>query len=149
MYLIDGNNLIGHTKEIPYHDPGARQRLLDHIVPFLEASHSKATVVFDGGSQSLRKSRRIQLVFSGSMSSADDRIRHLVESAPAPRDLCVVSSDNAVYGYSRSCGSRAIKCHEFNRLIRETAQSHPPGENREHTVEDLKQWLRYFGEEEE
>jgi predicted RNA-binding protein with PIN domain len=148
MYLIDGNNLIGHSKDISYHDQQARQKLLDRVLPFLEQRNTRAVIVFDGGAQPLRKSRRIQLVFSGPKSSADERIRQMVEASPSPRNLCVVTSDNAVYGYSRSCGARAMKCHEFNRLLKETSCSQENEESREFSIENLRQWMRHFGEEE-
>ena len=57
MYLIDGNNLIGHTKSISYKDPQARQQVLDRISKFLESRHRNATVVFDGSAEPLRKTR--------------------------------------------------------------------------------------------
>ena len=147
MYLIDGNNLIGHSKDFPYHDPQARQKLLERLIGFLGSWHSKAVVFFDGVSQPLRKSRNIQLVFSGPKSSADEKIRQFVEASSSPQSLCVVTSDNPVYGYCRSCGARAMKCHEFNRLLRESLRSQDSKENRELHIDDVRQWLRYFGEE--
>ena len=50
MYLIDGNNLIGHTKSISYRDPQARQQIVDRIANLLEFRRRKATIVFDGRS---------------------------------------------------------------------------------------------------
>ena len=147
MYLIDGNNLIGHTKTISYRDPQARQILLDRISIFLNLKRRKATVVFDGSPQPLRKSRWIQLVFAGPNSSADNLIRREVESAKSRKSVCVVSSDNAVHGYARTCGVEALKCHEFNRLLAEAKEGEP--EKRDLPQGDLKHWLRYFGEEEE
>jgi predicted RNA-binding protein with PIN domain len=149
MYLIDGNNLIGHSKEISYHDPQARQKLLERVIPFLGDRGNKAIIFFDGGSQSLRKSRNIEIVFSGPKSSADEKIRQFVEASSLPKSLCVVTSDNSVYGYCRSCGARAMKCHEFNRLLRENQRAQYPQEKRETQIDDLRQWLRYFGEDEE
>lgn len=149
MYLIDGNNLIGHSKDISYHDPQARQKLLERVIAFLGERGSKAIVFFDGVSQPLRKSRNIQLVFSGSKFSADERIRQFVETSSSPKSLCVVTSDNSVYGYCRSCGARAMKCHEFNRLLRESLTAQNSKENRESPIDDLRKWLRYFGEEED
>ena len=75
MYLIDANNLIGHTKSISYKDPQARQQVLDRIAKFLESRHRKATVIFDGTAEPLRKTRWMQLVFSGPGRTADDLIR--------------------------------------------------------------------------
>ena len=148
MYLIDGNNLIGHTKSIPSQESaGARQLLLNHVSGFLEVTRRKAIVVFDGKSEPLRKTSRVQLVFSGPRTSADEVIRRQVESSKTRKDLCVISSDNAVYGYARSCGVRALKCLEFNRLIQEAAGG-KIDEKRDFSVDNVKDWLRYFGEEE-
>jgi len=149
MYLIDGNNLIGHTKSISYKDPQARQQVLDRIAKFLESRHRKATVVFDGTAQALRKTRWMQLVFSGPGRTADDLIRKQVEAAQSRKGLCVVSSDNGVYGYARSCGVEALNCHEFNRLLNEELVAGAEPEKRDVPVESIKHWMRYFGEEDE
>jgi predicted RNA-binding protein with PIN domain len=147
VYLIDGNNLIGHTKSISYKDPQARQLLLNRLQPFLETKRRKAVIVFDGDAEPLRKSHWMQLVFSGAKASADDFIRSQLTASRASRDLCVVSSDNAIYGYARSCGIQALRCHEFNRLLSMSAADNN-SEQRDMRIDDLKEWLRYFGEEE-
>ena len=149
MYLIDGNNLIGHTKSISYKDPQARQQVLDRISTFLESRHRNATVVFDGSSEPLRKTRWMRLVFSGPGRTADDLIRKQVETARSRKGLCVVSSDNGVYGYARSCGVEALKCHEFNRLLKEEIVTDAEPEKRDVPVENIKHWMRYFGEDDE
>ena len=149
MYLIDGNNLIGHTKSISYKDPHARQQLLDRIARFLESRHRKATVIFDGTAAPFRKTRWMQLVFSGPRQTADDLIRHQVEAARSRKALCVVSSDNGVYGYARSCGVEALKCHEFNRLLNEELVAGAEPEERAVPIESIEHWMRYFGEENE
>ena len=149
MYLIDGNNLIGHTKSISYKDPQARQQVLDRIAKFLESRHRKATIIFDGTAEPLRKTRWMQLVFSGPGRTADDLIRKQVEAARSRKGLCVVSSDNGVYGYARSCGVEALKCHEFNRLLNEELVAGAEPEKRDVPVESIKHWMRYFGEEDE
>jgi len=149
MYLIDGNNLIGHTKSISYKHPQARQQVLDRLAKFLESRHRKATVIFDGMAESLRKTHWMQVVFSGPGQTADDLIRCQVESARSRKGLCVVSSDNGVYGYARSCGVEALKCHEFNRLLNEELIAGAEPEIRDEPVVSIKQWMRYFGEEDE
>lgn len=149
MYLIDGNNLIGHTKSISYKDPKARQQVLDRILKFLESRQRNATVIFDGTAEPLRKTRWMRLVFSGPGRTADELIRHQVEVARSRKSLCVVSSDNAVYGYARSCGVAALKCHEFNRLLNEELVARVEPEERDFPADSIQQWLRYFGEEDE
>ena len=149
MYLIDGNNLIGHTKSISYRDPRARQQVLDRIASFLESRRRIATVVFDGSTEPLRKNRWMRLVFSGPGRTADELIRRQVEEAGSRKDLCVVSSDNGVYGYARSCGVAALKCHEFNNLLNKEQVSNSEPEKRDIPTESIKHWMRYFGEEDE
>lgn len=149
MYLIDGNNLIGHTKSISYKDPKARQQVLDRIAGFLESRRRSATVVFDGTAEPLRKTRWMRLVFSGPGRTADDLIRGQVEGTRSRKDLCVVSSDNGVYGYARSCGVDALKCHEFNRLLNDELVAGVETEKRDIPAENIEHWMRYFGEEDE
>jgi hypothetical protein len=54
-----------------------------------------------------------------------------------------------VYGYARSCGVDALKCHEFNRLLSEELLAAVEPEKRDVPVENIKHWMRYFGEEDE
>lgn len=91
----------------------------------------------------------MRLVFSGPDRTADDLIRSRIEAAHSRKGVCVVSSDNGVYGYARSCGVDALKCHEFNRLIRQESAQAAEQENRDVAPEDLQRWMRYFGEEDE
>ncbi len=146
MYLIDGNNLIGHTRDLSLRDRNCRQHLIDRLIPFFNQKRKEALVFFDGASEPLRKSRRIQIQFSGPNRIADDLIRRRVEQEGAPRSLCVVSSDNSVYGYARSCGCRALRCHEFNRLATRL-EDDPIGSEEGVPSEPKEGWLRYFGEE--
>jgi predicted RNA-binding protein with PIN domain len=148
MYLVDGNNLIGHTKGISLKSGNCRQQLIDRLIPFLDRKRRRALVFFDGAGEGLRKSHRIQIEFSGRKLSADEQIRRKVAQSTAPKNLCVVSSDNWVYGYGRSCGSKALRCHEFNRLLHDLGDTESDS-NDGVPPEDMKGWLRYFGEEDD
>ena len=148
MYLVDGNNLIGHTKGLSLEDRQCRQQLIDRLIPFLDRKRQRALVFFDGAGEGLRKSHRIQIEFSGRNLTADEQIRRKVARSTAPRNLCVVSSDNGVYGYARSCGSRALRCHEFNRLLA-CIEVDPVDSEAGVPPEEIKAWLRYFGEEDD
>ncbi|MFN8008751.1 MAG: NYN domain-containing protein [Terriglobia bacterium] len=148
MYLIDGNNLMGHTGSRANRPSEMdRQSVLNRVADFLEKTGRKAILVFDGSRSPLRKTSRVHLEFAGPRQKADDVIRHQIEHSRSRKDLIVVSSDNGIYGYARSCGVRALKCHEFNRLLQETPEKNVD-ENRHIPVADTKEWLRYFGEEE-
>ena len=47
-YIIDGNNLIGSSRDISLDDKDAREKIVNLIRKFQESKNTKITVVFDG-----------------------------------------------------------------------------------------------------
>ena len=141
-YLIDGNNLIGHTEGLSLTSPNCRQQLIDRLLPFCNTKRKRALVFFDGARTPLSKGVRIEIRFSGPNRTADDLIRREVERSPTPKDLCVVSSDGAVYSYARGCGSQALRCHEFNRRLNDVANA--PTDSGKPLNPDTEYWLKQF-----
>jgi hypothetical protein len=81
-------------------------------------------------------------------------IRGLVDSAPTPRDLIVVSSDKALYSYARTRGARVLRVHEWSALERQarsTSVARPRGapaeKEKPEREDDVAGWLKTFGEE--
>ena len=82
-------------------------------------------------------------------------IRDLVDSAPSPQDLIVVSSDKALYSYARTRGARVLRVHEWNALERQALSElarpeesrHPKDEEKPERETDVEGWLKTFGEE--
>ena len=143
MYLIDGNNLIGHSRHLSLKDQNCRQNLIDFLIPLLNCKKRQTIVYFDGPEELLQKTKYIEIRFSGS-ETADQQIRKTIELAISPNNLCVVSSDNGVYNHAKSCGVRALKCHEFNLFLSKIREDPEPLEV-VMSEEDIRDWSNYFG----
>ena len=145
MYLIDGNNLIGHSRHLSLEDQNCRQNLIDSLIPLLNCKKRQTIVFFDGPEklEPLQKTKYIEIRFSGS-ETADQQIRKTIELAISPNNLCVVSSDNEVYNHAKNCGVKALKCHEFNRFLSKIREDPEPLEVAM-SEEDIRDWSNYFG----
>lgn len=80
------------------------------------SERNRVTVVFDGPAGdlplSVRSRPNVTLMFSGS-ASADELIRRIVEGAPSPADVTVVSDDKEVRFFAAACGVHVLGAGEF------------------------------------
>jgi predicted RNA-binding protein with PIN domain len=150
-YLIDGNNLLGSWGG-PRDDDDGRAVVVRRVAAFCRARNVKATVVFDG--HPLRPDMASQELGLVSLrvpprgGDADTVIRELVERAPRPAELIVVTSDKALYSYVKTLGASVLRAHEWNALERHA----PPrgrgassaSEKPDHE-DDIEGWLKKFG----
>ncbi len=115
-YIIDGYNLIKHRCFAPsssIHDPRFA------LIQFLRKEKpcgslkNKVTIVFDGysGDLSLR-GLEFEVIFSCE-ESADKRIKEMVENAPTPKNLAVVSDDREIRDFVKLCGAVSLRVEEF------------------------------------
>lgn len=152
-YLIDGNNLLGSWGG-PQGGDDRRAEVVRRVAAFCRARNVKATVVFDG--RPLRPDMASQELGLLSLrvpppgEDADTVIRELVERAPRPAELIVVTSDKALYSYVRTLGASVLRAHEWNALERRV----PPGRGASPAAEkperedDVEGWLKRFGSSE-
>lgn len=149
-YIVDGNNVMGQTPGWHHDKAGARRRLLEQVAAFNRVKKTRITVVFDGapgrafpeGSAFLG----VKVLYAVAGSDADSRICRLVEASKDRRGLTVVTSDRQLSFLVRSNGATVLRSGEFRKLMAEVesrASSVRDGEGIE--VEDLNEWLRYFG----
>ena len=119
-YIIDGYNLIKHRSFAPsanIHDPRFA------LVQFLRREKpcgslkNKVTIVFDGysGDLSLR-GLEFEVIFSCE-TSADERIKKMVESEPLPKSLVVVSDDRQIRDFAKLCGVVSLGIDEFLPIL--------------------------------
>jgi predicted RNA-binding protein with PIN domain len=150
-YLIDGNNLLGSWGG-PRDDDDGRGEVVRRVAAFCRARSVKATVVFDG--HPLRPDMAAQDLGPLSLrvpppgTDADTVIRELVERAPRPAELIVVTSDKALYSYVKTLGASVLRAHEWNALERHA----PPRGRRAGSAsekpereDDVEGWLKKFG----
>lgn len=154
-YLIDGNNVLGS-----WGDAGragdARPEVVRRVAAFCRARGARAVLVFDGapfrpelGGQELG---RVSLRFPVDGRDADSLIRELVDAAPRPAELLVVTSDKALYSYARTRGAAALRAHEWNALARGVAPRAPKrtraaSSEKPERETDVEGWLERFSRE--
>ncbi|MBI1746923.1 MAG: NYN domain-containing protein [Acidobacteria bacterium] len=147
-YVVDGNNLIGHTTSLHLNDDRSRQALVQKISLFHNAGGGQVVIVFDGEPCGLVPAGLtlggVRVLYAGGRSDADTKIKSMVSARRNPQDLIVVSSDTAVYNYARQHGAKAMKCHEFNIKMTEVIKGKSAEESKPE-VGELNEWYRYFG----
>jgi predicted RNA-binding protein with PIN domain len=150
-YLIDGNNLLGSWGG-PQGQDDRREEVVRRVAAFCRARGVKATLVFDG--HPLRPDMASQDLGPVSVrvpprgDDADTVIRELVERAPRPAEIIVVTSDKALYSYVKSLGAAVLRAHEWNALA-----GRPPRVSRNvvhksdkpEREDDVEGWLKRFG----
>jgi predicted RNA-binding protein with PIN domain len=79
---------------------------------------------------------------------ADSVIRELVERAPRPAELVVVTSDKALFSYVKTLGASVLRAHEWNALERQLGKGQArEGGEKPDREDDVEGWLRRFGGE--
>ncbi len=146
-YLVDGNNLIGHSPDLRLRSEASRRELVKRISAFHRAKRAKVIVIFDGEAGELVPDGLVlggvKVIFSGRQMDADRKIKQMLRESTTPKNFIVVSSDNEIYNFARSQGAKAMKCHQFNQLLREAGP--PATDEAKPRVNELEEWYRYFG----
>ena len=148
-YLIDGNNLLGSWGG-PQEGNDRRHEVVRRVAAFCRGRNVKATVVFDG--HPLRADLAAQDLGPVSVRvpeagrDADSLIRELVERAPRPSELIVVTSDKALYSYVKTLGASVLRAHEWNSLERQVdaRRETTPGREKPEREDDVEGWLKKF-----
>jgi len=159
-YVIDGNNLIGHSPDLSLKDDHCRGEAMTRVAAFCRETGTRATIFFDGGPDAHVGENGVSLgavraMLAGKGVEADERILAMIDGA-AGRRFTVVSSDRRIYGRARSAGIEALRIHEFNVLIgasnrrrRAADDRHAELEQKSRRLEEgeVQEWLEIFGED--
>jgi predicted RNA-binding protein with PIN domain len=151
-YLIDGNNLLGSWGG-PRGGNDRRMDVVRRVTAFCRARGAKATIVFDG--HPLRSDLATQDLGPVSLrvpppgQDADTVIRELLDRAPRPAEIIVVTSDKALYSYAKTMGASVLRAHEWNATERRIAPASgsSPEKEKPEREDDVEGWLRRFGGE--
>jgi len=148
-YIVDGNNVMGQTPGWHRDKADARRRLLQQVAAFNRIKKSRITVVFDGApDRSFPEGSAfvgVKVLYAEPGSDADSRICKLVEGSKDRRGLIVVTSDRHLAFLVRSHGAAVLRSGEFRELMAEVESSDSPAAGEGIEMEDLSEWLRYFG----
>lgn len=115
-FIIDGYNLIKHRSFIA---PAGIHDSRFALIQFLRTEKpcgspkNKVTIVFDGysGDFSLRDIE-FEVIFSCD-TSADEKIKKMIENAVAPKSLVVVSDDRQIRDFARLSAVATLKIEQF------------------------------------
>lgn len=85
---------------------------------------TRIILVFDGKSEHRDLARtappKIQIVFSETGETADERIGQILEKLSGKMERIVVSDDNSVRNHARAYSAHAISVAEFEQSVRKT-----------------------------
>jgi predicted RNA-binding protein with PIN domain len=149
-YLIDGNNLLGSWGG-PRGQDDRRGEVVRRVLAFCRGRNVRAAVVFDG--HPLRPDMAAQNLGPVTLrvpppgQDADTLIRELVERAPRPAEIIVVTSDKALYSYVKTLGASVLRAHEWNALERRAPSASRADAEKPEREDDVEGWLRRFGGE--
>lgn len=162
--LIDGYNLLNVTGIFAAAGRGTelhrtRLALLNFLSKVIgKRERAQTMIVFDAaeappGLPQTTIHDGITVHFARRNSDADEMIEDLLEQCAAPRSLLVVSSDHRVQRAARHRGASFIDSEKWyaeqvaalrhSQLTTNDGSAKPTGEL---TAEELKYWLREFGE---
>jgi predicted RNA-binding protein with PIN domain len=148
-YLIDGNNLIGFSREQNLKDPHARVRLIRELAAFCRQKRATVTVVFDGEPDPMLPSREVRMgdlhvLFAGSGRDADSLILDILFKTPDPASTIVVTTDKALSEWSRHARARTMRCRQFRQKLQRMQIDESTSEIGRLTEEEIADWMDYF-----
>lgn len=150
--IIDAYNLIHRASDLrKLLETGlenSREQLLYKLSVYRQNKKIKITLVFDGdrvGKSSTLKQAGINIIYSVPPRSADDVIKILLRKSKKPQNITVISSDNEVSGFARTCGAKVLRSEEFYKKYLIFEEKSINGEQREQMNEDeLQLWMEIF-----
>ncbi len=150
--IVDGYNLIHRASDLrrflPDNLERARNEVILKISNFRRNKKLKITVVFDGnrvGQPSKTRQGAIEIVYAIPPKSADDIIKLLVQKSKNPQNITVISSDNGIKGFVRTCRANVMNSEDFYRkylIIEEKFESSEQDTNM--SKDELREWLDLF-----
>jgi predicted RNA-binding protein with PIN domain len=156
-YIIDGHNLVPKIPGLSLKAVDDEMQLIELLQEFCRASRKKVEVYFDNAPAGQMRVRRFGMVtahFVREGMTADLAIhRALRRLGRDARNWTVVSSDIAVQASARAARSQVLSSETFAAMLLETLQgsSKEGQEKGEFPIDsqELEDWLKIFGSEEE
>jgi predicted RNA-binding protein with PIN domain len=156
--IVDGYNLLLAGKGLMPQDSLAqgRDQVIRQLVSYSSMKKIKVVVVFDGREnmqkQTLLLPASLQVQFSRPPENADAVIKRMVEKEKQPaRHMIVVTSDQAIARYVKSCGCQHWTTVMFQQKMVELYKSPAYEDKYRQSVSpgELEEWLNLFGADRE
>ncbi len=147
-YIIDGNNVIGKSKELlelqKKDKQLSREKLAFKLGNYFRGKKAKVTLHFDGYKNMPINISGIKVIYSDN-KEADTSIRTQIEQTKNRKLLIVVTSDHAIQNFARACSCEILPSEN---LLKQTAhQNDSDDENKkiESMNNELDEFKRLFG----
>lgn len=131
-----------------------RRDLLDELARFALVKKARVAVAFDGAPEANfpdnSSFKTVKIHYSARGSNADQRIKQIVEASKERQTLFVVTNDRALADFIRRTGAKVVNCRDFRSKMA-NLPTQKTEQNTAETVkpEEMKDWLRYFGADED
>jgi predicted RNA-binding protein with PIN domain len=133
-----------------------RLEVVRRVAAFCRARGARATIVFDGApfrrELGAQEFGAVAVRFPAAGRDADSVIREIVDGAPRPAELIVVTSDRPLSSYARTRGAQVLRAHEWNALGESASPRSPRGRvgaasEKPERETDVEGWLKRFTRE--
>ncbi|ACF13292.1 conserved hypothetical protein [Chloroherpeton thalassium ATCC 35110] len=119
LLLVDGYNLA-HKLGVKVSSEklhAIRQQVEALVIAYCAAGRRQATIVYDGLGTlgSVEKISGLEIEFTPSGTTADSRIKAMIDDTRAKSRLLVVSSDHSIRHYAKVSGVKSIASEDFLR----------------------------------
>lgn len=156
-YIIDGHNLIPKIPGLSLEAIDDEEQLIALLQEYCRATRKQVEVYFDNAPPGQPRARSYGFVtarFVRAGRTADEaigaKLRRLGRGA---RNWTVVSSDHGVQSKARAAQARVMTSDEFAGQLLAALEQVEPGpaakEEGELSAEELEEWLRLFGGDED
>lgn len=152
--IIDGYNVlhaIPALKKTLLQDAHTAREMFIHAVSRMSHTRKfRCTIVFDGaepsGTAKQTSHAPVHVVYSFP-ETADARIRRMIEQSKQRTQLVIVSSDRGITDLARVCSCQVHTAQHFANLL--SSEDDVVTEKSDVTLspQQVKEWLRIFGEE--
>lgn len=146
-YIIDGNNLIGKNSNLFRMKDRqlAREKLVFIVDNYFSTRKVKVTICLDGFKNAAISTNHSKIIYSEN-KTADDIIKHIIESEKNPFNVTVVTSDRNLAQFASVCRCKVISSEEFSKNIKRQ----PGSAEEENLIKSISkdEIKKLFGEDE-
>ena len=127
QYIIDGYNLLFRVRTSKHTLADQRDAILKNLELKSRKIGIDVVIVFDAQFQEDATSKShlgvLEIIFTKTGETADDKILRLIKAYPDPQKVTVVTSDRQLASYSRKRLAQTLTVEAFIRLIQSRYQN--------------------------
>lgn len=147
-YIIDGNNVIGKSKELlelqKKDKQLSREKLAFKLSNYFREKKAKVTLHFDGYKNTPINISGIKVIYSDN-KEADTSIRNQIEQTKNRKLLIVVTSDYAIQNFARACSCEILPSETLLKQAAHQNDSDDENKKIESMNNEVNEFKRLFG----